>query len=284
MGQDGRRLDETRRSWNVATARHNAHKADQAAFLRTGSTLFDDEVALVGDVDGQDLLHVLCNSGQDSLSWAKRGARVTGVDLADVPVAFATGLRDALVAGGVDVDARFVCREAVAYLESCDDRFDVVVGSYGCLPWIADLPRFMRGVRRVLRPGGRACFLEFHPLVWSFDAAFRFARDDYFQTTPFHEAVGDYVGDSEGALAPSGLVPLDAPYENPHVSTSYQQTTAGIVNAVVDAGLALERLHEYPHANGCRVMPGLVRDGQRFVAPPGQLAPPMMLGVRARAI
>ena len=43
-----------RLSWNAATRAHNRHKGDQAAFLRAGgSPLFPEEVALLGDVQGQ---------------------------------------------------------------------------------------------------------------------------------------------------------------------------------------------------------------------------------------
>src|SRR5688500_13247777 len=88
------KLDETRRSWNVATRAHNSHKRDQAAFFKDGgSTLFPEELELLGDVRGKRLLHMQCNAGQDSLSLVtKTGARVTGVDMSDEAMAFARTL------------------------------------------------------------------------------------------------------------------------------------------------------------------------------------------------
>jgi SAM-dependent methyltransferase len=268
-------LPNTRASWNVATRTHNAHKLDQAAFLRTGSTLFDDERALAGEVRGLRMLHVLCNSGQDTLSWAKLGAAVTGVDLSDEAIAFATTL-----SADTGIGAQFVRQEIVDFVSTTDQRFDLVFGSYGCLPWIEPLGAFFAGVQRVLRPGGRAVFLEFHPLVWSFDDAFRFTADDYFATAPFLAPVGDYVGAADGALSPSGHQPFDGP-ANPHAAAAWQHTVADLVTAVAQAGLRVERLVEYPYANGCKVCPGLVRDGRRFVAPPGVRPPPLMLGLVA---
>src|SRR4051812_2993463 len=94
--------EQNRRSWNLATRAHNSHKRDQAGFLRAGgSTLFPDELALLGvpasawpdehgrtdlssapaPLAGRDLVHLQCNSGQDTLSLARLGARVTGVDI-----------------------------------------------------------------------------------------------------------------------------------------------------------------------------------------------------------
>ena len=64
--------EENRLAWNEATKAHNSHKGDQARFLREGgSTLFPEEVALLGDIDGKRLLHLQCNAGQDTLSLAR---------------------------------------------------------------------------------------------------------------------------------------------------------------------------------------------------------------------
>ena len=82
-----------RLSWNAATVAHNSHKGDQAAFFRKGgSTLFPEEARLLGDVKGLSVLHLQCNAGQDSLSIARLGAEVTGVDISDEAVDFATRL------------------------------------------------------------------------------------------------------------------------------------------------------------------------------------------------
>ncbi len=158
---------------------------------------FDDELELLGDVSGLRLLHTLCNGGQDTLSLAARGADVTGVDMSSEAVAFARALSaDSSIAGA------FVEGEVNAYLDDEHGPFDVVFGSYGCLPWIDDLPRFFCGVYRQLRIGGRAVFLEFHPLAWSFDQDFRL-KDPYFAPGQlFSDPVGDYVGKASGALSP----------------------------------------------------------------------------------
>ncbi|HNH48748.1 MAG TPA: hypothetical protein PKY30_17030, partial [Myxococcota bacterium] len=47
--------EETRQSWNVATAAHNAHKVDQGRWLRQNSSLFPEEVGLLGDISGKEL-------------------------------------------------------------------------------------------------------------------------------------------------------------------------------------------------------------------------------------
>ena len=83
----------TRRSWNLATRNHNAHKGDQAAALRAGNDpLFLDELELLGELRGRRLVHLQCNAGQDTLGLARRGAVATGVDLSDEAIAFARRL------------------------------------------------------------------------------------------------------------------------------------------------------------------------------------------------
>ena len=277
-------LDETRQSWNLATQAHNRHKRDQAAFLRGGgSTLFPEEIALVGDVRGQRLLHLLCNAGQDSLSLAGLGAIVTGVDLSDEAIAFATRL-----SSEASVPATFVQSDAQSFLDRAPPgSFDVVFMSYGALIWIADIARLFRGIAAALAPGGRLVMMDFHPLIWSFDEALHL-KDPYFgEGKVYSDPVSDYVGASGGALSPSGHVASagdeGAAYLNPHKAHSYQHPVGEQLTAMIEAGLSITTVREYPYANGCRVNPALVeREGRRFTMPDGVPSLPLMLGVVAR--
>ena len=275
-----RRLEETRASWDQATRTHNAHKRDQAAFLRGGgSTLFPEELELLGDVRGRRLLHVLCNAGQDTLSLAARGARCVGVDLSGEAITFARAL-------SVDsaIPATFHQAEVLDFLGGGLERapFDVAFGSYGCLTWIDDLRRFFSLLRERLAPGGRAVFVEFHPMAWSFDARFQLADPYFAPGRLFSQPVGDYVGDSGEALAPSGCVTGMAA-TNTLPAHGFQHTVADLVTAALDAGLTLEALREWSWANGCRLHAGLVpAEGARFTTPSGVPNLPLMLGLAAR--
>lgn len=272
-------VEATRASWNFATQQHNAHKREQAKQILVEGTLFPEERELLGDVRGKEVLHLLCNSGQDSLSMAAHlGARVTGVDVSDVAIEAATAL-----AHETGLPAQFVRAEALAWLDAAPEAaFDIVFGSYGFWGWVQDVPRLLSGIRRVLRPGGRFVSIDFHPLVWSFDSQLRFCRDDYFQSKPFLDAVGDYVGSAAGALSPSGHVAFES-VPNPHLAVGWQHTVAALVNAVLSSGLQMEEMKEYPHSNGACIISGLaVAPGRRFVAPAGGPTPPLMLSLCAR--
>lgn len=233
---------------------------------------------LLGDVRGLRVLHLCCNAGQDSLSLVQRGADVVGMDLSDEAISFAEQLsREA------GLPATFVCSDAVAFLESTPERFDVVFFSYGVLGWFDDLRRLVAGCARVVSTGGRLVGLEFHPLVWSLGERGEW-KDPYFAPGhDFHEPVSDYVGAAQGALSPSGHQTLPE-QPNPHRAHSWQHPVGDIVTAVVSAGLQLTVLREYPYANGFRPTPWFTPvgpeglDARRFRAP---VSLPLMLGLVA---
>ncbi|MEK7951073.1 class I SAM-dependent methyltransferase [Luteolibacter sp. Y139] len=160
--------ENNRLSWNAATVAHNRHKPDQAGFLRGGgSTLFPEEIGLLGAVQGKAVLHLLCNSGQDTLSIAALGAEVTGVDISDEAIDFAQRLSaESGIAGTFERSDVYPWLEKAA---SDGRRFDTVFCSYGALCWLSDLGTFLRGVAGVLKTGGRFVCMEFHPFAMIFD-------------------------------------------------------------------------------------------------------------------
>jgi 2-polyprenyl-3-methyl-5-hydroxy-6-metoxy-1,4-benzoquinol methylase len=110
MTSDDRRhlREQNRRSWNAVVPAHNSHRRDQVSFFRNGgTTLFPEERALLGDLAGKRVLHLMCNTGQDTLSLAQLGASVTGVDISDEAIrrardlAAATGLHAEFERGDV---------------------------------------------------------------------------------------------------------------------------------------------------------------------------------------
>lgn len=277
-------LEKNRRSWNLVTPAHQSHKRDQARFLRSGgTTLFPEEIELLGDVRGLRIAHLLCNCGQDTLSLAARGATVVGVDLADAPIEHARRLT---VECGIH--AEFERAEVMEWLAAAakdERRFDVVFASYGALPWIADLPVWMRGVAAVLAPGGRLVVVEFHPVAWSVDGRGALA-DDYFLEGPIaiEEGVSDYVARSGTGLAPMGFETGATEFRNTEPAVAFQWTVGDVVQATVDSGLRLETLREYGWSNGCRLFDGMREtEGRRFVRAEGVPSLPLMLGLVARA-
>jgi SAM-dependent methyltransferase len=205
---------------------------------------------------------------------------VLGVDFSDEAITFARRLST-----DSGIRAEFEQAEVVGWMATTERRFDIAFTTYGTTGWLPDIGAWARGVQRILRPGGVLVYVEFHPLVWSIGrgpdpAVLDLSGDDYFCRAPFRDPVGDYVAESGAALG--GVVEAAETVDNVIPATSWQRTLAEILQAVIDADLRLERVQEWPHSNGCRVVPGLVAlDDRRWTWPPLAARVPLMFGVRA---
>jgi SAM-dependent methyltransferase len=275
-------------SWNAATKQHNTHKGDQAAFLRDGgSTLFPEEINLLGDVRRKTLVHLQCNAGQDTLSIAsKLGAVVTGVDISDEAVTFARQLAaDSGIAG------TFIRSDIYDWFAHNEARYDVAFSSYGALLWLSDLTTWARGVAAALNPGGRFVLVEFHPMISVLDGALSGdwkQAEDYMGGTlhSFETGVGDYVAEQGGALTTTGTVVQAAePYINPHPAHEYSWGLADVIGALLTAGLALKTFNEYPYCNGFKPFPVMVEQpGRRMTLPDDMPLLPLMYGLVAQRL
>jgi SAM-dependent methyltransferase len=121
-----------------------------------GSTDPENRYALqqLGDLRGRCLLDLGCGIGTSSTFFAVRGATVVGLDISSLMLSRASAL-----GRRYEVQSRFQPCQAVAEcLPLRSGTFDFVYG-YGILHH-TDLQRTLEEVRRVLRPGGRAVFIE----------------------------------------------------------------------------------------------------------------------------
>lgn len=274
--------DQNRRSWNAVVPAHASHHADQIAFLRNGgSTLFGEELALLGDVAGKRVAHLLCNSGQDTLSLAQLGAMVTGVDISDAAIEHATHL-----AQQTGIAATFVRSDVYEWLAdaaSTNDRFDIVYCAYGAVCWLHDLQSWANGVAAILHPGGRFVLVEFHPVSNMFDADWQFVRSYPTAGRPVVlPGVGDYVGASAGGLTPSGFTTGVQQFENHEPCTVWGWGVGEVVTALASAGLRITTLREYPYINGERPFANMREDAGRRMKPPSDVPTmPLMYGVVA---
>lgn len=269
-----------RRSWNAAVVAHESHRPGQGAFLRGGgSTLFPEELELLGELRGRRLLHLMCNAGQDSLSLAALGAAVTGVDLSDEAIGRARRLSEESGIG-----ARFVEADVYAFLSDLHERFDLLYGGYGVICWLPDLAGFAQAAAAALTPGGRFALMEFHPASNMLDAEWRLANSypDGGEPLDLAEGVGDYVGASGGGLAPGGFAEGGNLFRNPHPCRLFRWGVGEVVSAVAAAGLRVTALREYPYVNGerpfARMRPG---PGRRWLPPHDVPAIPLMYGLAA---
>src|SRR5687768_17645467 len=86
-------MDLNRAHWDEATDIHTRGNVYGVTEFKRGlCKLHRVEVEELGDVSGKSLLHLQCHFGLDTLSWARRGASVTGVDFSPKGIATARRL------------------------------------------------------------------------------------------------------------------------------------------------------------------------------------------------
>jgi SAM-dependent methyltransferase len=201
------------------------------AFL-SGVVRFD--MPLLGDVTGLRGVHLQCHIGTDTVSLARLGARMTGLDFSAPAVAAAREL-----AAAAGADATFV--QADVY-EAADvlgrGGFDLVYTGIGALCWLPDVRRWARVVAGLLCPGGRLFLRESHPMLWALDDG-RAGDDLLVVRYPYFETPGPLTFEYEGTY-----VATDAVFEN-KVSHSWNHGLGEIVTALLDAGLAVTGLAEH---------------------------------------
>lgn len=225
-------FDANRSGWNLRTDVHRESAFyDVESWKRGRESLTPIELAEMGDVSGKELLHLQCHFGQDTLSWARRGARVTGVDLSDRSIACARSLADE-----TGLDASFVCSN-VFDLESALPRpgaFDIVFTSYGVLGWLPTLEPWARVVEHFLKPGGFFYIAEFHPVVWMLD-------DDMNAISYAYHNVGVIETKQRGTYANR-----EAPIE--FVEYGWNHGLGEVVSSLTRVGLHVDFLNEYPYS------------------------------------
>jgi SAM-dependent methyltransferase len=239
-------LAANRARWDeMATHHPNTEFYDVAAFKRGETRLHDIELAeLGGEVAGRSLLHLQCHFGLDTLSWARLGARVTGVDFSEVAIATARDL-----AAQCALDARWVCCDVYSLPDHLDETFDVVFTSYGAITWLPEIARWADVVAHFLTPGGTFYIAEFHPFAWVFDDE----ADGLQPRYPYLQGAAPEI--------------TEWPYDYADRSIRLEHATeyvwnhplGAVVTSLVAAGLRIEYLHEFDRAP-YQMLPVLVPD------------------------
>ncbi len=242
---------------------------DVAGFKAGRCTLGPQEVVDLGPVAGKRLVHLQCHFGLDTLSWARRGASVTGLDFSVPAIEAARAL-----AQEVGIDARFVLGDVMdaGTLLSAEPDFgrgyDIVYTGIGALCWLPDPDRWAAQVAALLRPGGELYLVEIHPLVWIFD--------------PDGKIAFDYFTPPEGHLEGGSGSYADPAAETQHNETRvWNHNMGAVVTALIKAGLALTSVTESDRCH-FQAVQTMVADGTGFwTVPPGEPSLPFSYTLRA---
>jgi SAM-dependent methyltransferase len=275
--------EQNRVSWNAVVGALESHRGDLSRYLREGgSTLFREERDLLGEVEGRYLVHLQCNSGGDTVSLARLGATVTGVDISDEAVSSA---RDLARKTGVRIT--FERADVYDWLQKASRegrRFDVAFASYGVICWLPDLRGWAGGIAGILNPGGRFVLVDFHPAADIFDRDWNHVHDYPSGGEPLllDAGVGDYVAASNGGLTPAGFVDGVRDFENSASCHLFRWGLGEVVTALAEAGLRITALREYPYANGERKFTRMRELREKRMVPPEDVPQiPLMYGIRA---
>ena len=229
-------LGSNRKLWDAWTKINVASAFYDVASFRNGDRpirLADYEREEVGSVEGKTLLHLQCHFGLDTLSWARLGAIVTGIDFSEQAIAAARGL-----AGELGIPATFVRSDLYRLPEVLHEQFDVVYTSSGALGWLPDIAAWGRVAAHFVRPGGFLYVTEIHPVAQVFEnegvepGELRLAYPYWSHAEPLRFEVKGSYADREAAT--EGLVEY-----------GWDHSLGEIVTSLADAGLRLEFLHEF---------------------------------------
>ena len=229
-----------RAAWNEIAEHRQRVLFPDAAFFASGGTILDQEpIGALGDVRGRHLLHLQCATGEETLSWANLGAAVVGVDIAERQIELAR--QKAREAG---IPARFVVAD-VLHLPADLQRgeFHIVYTGDGVIPWLPDLTPWAAGIHSALAPSGRFVLWETHPLL----PCLQVDGDQI-------HVEGDYFGRGQVEFS-TGWRHFPGASDTRAVKAQFAWPLGDIVTTLAQAGLRIELLREYRHAEHHRFPP-----------------------------
>lgn len=210
-------------AWDKRTKIHfGSQFYDVAGFKAGNSSLNPLEIAQLGEVSGRSLLHLQCHFGLDTLSWARLGAKVTGVDLSGQAIAQARQLAEEL-----DIAAQFIESDIYQFGKHNSTKFDIVFSSYGVLCWLPDLDRWAQTIAKALNSGGEFHLIETHPIT---DLLSGYSYFD--KASADIEQEGTYTENCDGEQ---------------QTIVTWSHSISAVVNALTQVGLIINSLHESPY-------------------------------------
>jgi SAM-dependent methyltransferase len=221
-------------AWDQAAAIYEDGTRDSDFVQKGGNSLLPPERRLLGDLRPwcRRAIHLQCSGGWDAASLIEQGAHeVVGIDISPRMIAVARRRAQAL-----GLNASFYVSDVLDTPHELNGSADLVYTGKGALPWIMDLEAWARVVARLLAPEGLLYVFEGHPLDWVWDSEAPEYRLD--------NTYGDYFDDGLNGMGfPNGFL---ASTGRPERARMRQWRLGEVMNALVAAGLTLERFEEHP--------------------------------------
>lgn len=222
-------IEKNRIAWNMLSKDHYDYFKKR---LEEEHILLNENIQReLGNISNKNLLHLQCNIGADTISLARMGLRlVTGVDLSDQNIIYANKLKEDFSMDQI----QYIESDVLKLADFHFDQYDIVFTSEGVLGWLPDLKQWARVVRSMLKEDGFFYIYDSHPFLHIFDEQALQNGDldmkyDYFNAkADKDEPIGGYASETK-------------------FSTNYwwNHSISDIVNALIEAGLVIEYIHEY---------------------------------------
>jgi 2-polyprenyl-3-methyl-5-hydroxy-6-metoxy-1,4-benzoquinol methylase len=216
--------------WNEKTEIHiNSEFYGMDKFLAGETSLKEIEIGLLGDITGKSILHLQCHFGQDSLSLARMGAQVTGLDISDIAIEKAK-----ILATQMGLPANFICSDVYSAKQHIYEKFDIVFATYGTIGWLPDIKKWADIVSHFLKPGGKLVFVELHPVLWMYDTTFNSVIYRYFNSEPIVEETPGTYADKEADIQ--------------LLEIGWNHGLSEVITSLLEEGLVLNDFKEYDYS------------------------------------
>jgi SAM-dependent methyltransferase len=223
-----------RQRWNEMVGVHEKSAFYDVASFKAGRiTVATLEREELGSVAGKSLLHLQCHFGMDTMSWARLGAKVTGVDYSEKAIELAQSLAKELA-----IDAHFVSSNIYDLPDDTliPGKFDIVYTALGVLGWLPDLIHWGKVIAHYLKPGGTFYILDAHPFMFTLDEN----SSDLKVVYPYFSSEA-LKFDSEHSYAdPVTVLAHKTEY-------GWNLIFSEIFNALLLDSLSIDFLHEFPY-------------------------------------
>lgn len=223
-------IDINKNLWNKKTEHHyNSEFYDVPAFIKGKESLNPIDLELLGNIKGKTILHLQCHFGQDTISLARHGAIVTGVDFSEKAIEKAKELNET-----VGTNATFITSDIYKLPEILDETFDIIYTSYGVIGWLPNMKAWANIIHHFLKPKGEFIMIEFHPVVWMFSYDFKTIEYDYMGGKPIIEELQGTYTDQNANIK--------------EASVSWNHGLSTVINAIIKTGLNITDFKEYNYS------------------------------------
>jgi SAM-dependent methyltransferase len=221
-------FEQNKKLWNKKVRHHFDSAFYNVKGFKAGeSSLTEIEKAELPDLTGKTLLHLQCHFGQDTLSLARLGAQVTGVDFSENAIKTARELSTEL-----NLNARFIEANIYDLPRILQEEYDVVFTTYGTIPWLPDLQKWAEIISKSLKKGGLFYFADFHPTFYLFNFDNKQVEFSYFnEGKPYEEFVSGTYADP--------LAPIN------EKEYFWNHAIEEVISPLLENGFSLEAFREY---------------------------------------